>query len=243
MVEHLVILSGAANYSGWMYRRIAPYLGQRILEVGAGIGNFTSLILDRELVVATDKFPKCVEYLQARHGAKLKAPPFQLDIENPGPELDDLQFDTVICLNVLAHVQDEMQALRYLASRLVADGCLIIIVPAFPFLYGRIDRVVNHYRRYTRKELAAKLVRAGFRVESTSYMNAVGTIGWFFLGRILRREVEPEAPINFADRFIVPLTERLERLVPPPFGLSIVAFARIQSTGWRAVQMAKTTRI
>lgn len=226
MVEHLKVLSAATNYQNWMYRQIAPYIGQRVLEVGAGIGNFTSLLLDRELVVATDKYRMCVECLSARHGARLKVRPFRLDLADPGPQLDDTRFDTVICLNVLAHVEDDERALRYMASRLVPQGRVIIIAPAFQFLYGRIDRVVEHYRRYTRKELSAKMSRSGFKVERAFYMNALGMAGWFFISRVLREEGESEAQINFTDRFVVPLAERLERLIPPPFGLSVVAVGR-----------------
>lgn len=223
MVEHLKKLSAATNYHHWLYRQMASYMGQRILEVGAGIGNFTSLILDRELVVATDKYQMCVDYLATRHGPKLKVQPFQLDLTNPGSQLADIKFDTVICLNVLAHVEDDVQALRYMASKLLPHGRLLIVVPAFQFLSGNIDRIVEHYRRYTRKDLSAKLCQAGFKVERASYMNIAGTLGWFLISRILREEGESQAQIKFADRFIVPWSERLERLIPPPFGLSIVA--------------------
>jgi len=226
MVEHLKVLSAATNYHTWMYRQIVPYIGQRILEVGAGIGNFTSLILDRELVVATDKYRMCVECLSERYGTRLKVRPFRLDLADPGSQLDDARFDTVICLNVLAHIEDDERALRYMASRLVPQGRVIVIAPALQFLYGSIDRVVEHHRRYTRKELSMKMSRSGLKVERAFYMNALGMAGWFFIGRILREEGETESQINFTDRFVVPLAERLERLIPPPLGLSVVAVGR-----------------
>src|SRR6266567_6920224 len=110
LISDLEIMAGARNYREWMYRRLAPYIGQRILEIGAGIGNFTNLLLDRELVVPTDNFAPCVEHLKTHLGVRLKAPPMLLDAsEDIGPELNSYRFDTVVCLNVLEHVDDDLQ--------------------------------------------------------------------------------------------------------------------------------------
>ena len=104
-ISDLEIMSNANNYRNWMYRQIAPFIGQRVLEIGAGIGNFTELLLDRELVVATDKYGPCIDYLSARLGEQLNAMPIQVDIAELGGRIDqqfiEYGFDTLICLNVL----------------------------------------------------------------------------------------------------------------------------------------------
>jgi SAM-dependent methyltransferase len=230
MVADLEIMAQANNYRNWMYRRIAPFIGQRILEVGAGIGNFTELLLDRELVVATDKYQLCVDYLHRRLGDNLKVVPALLDLAEPDEALARYGFDTVICMNVLEHIEDDLRALAYMRSVLAPGGRVILLVPAFQFLYGTVDRAIEHYRRYTRKDLLPKLRAGGFEVERAFYMNVIGMAGWFWNNRVRKIKEENAAQIGLFDRFIAPWAERVERAVPPPFGLSLIAIGRKDAT-------------
>jgi SAM-dependent methyltransferase len=227
LISDLEIMAGAKNYREWMYRRLAPYIGQRVLEIGSGIGNFTKLLLDRDLVVATDNYQPCVEYLNSHLGEKLKAPPILLDAAGEiGSELRQHEFDTIVCLNVLEHIEDDLRALEQMHSLLVAQGRLVLLVPAFQFLYGSVDRSLGHYRRYTRKDLLPIMRRAGFQIERSFYMNVVGMAGWFWNNRIVRRTEESEKLIGIFDRYVAPVAEFTERLIPPPTGLSLIAIGR-----------------
>lgn len=226
-VSDLEIMAKASNYRNWIYRQIAPFIGQRILEVGAGIGNFTKLLLDRELVLPVDKYPFCVKYLKARLGNDLKVMPMQLDITQRAIHaLSHYGFDTVICLNVLEHIEDDLCALSHMHTVLKSGGLLIVLVPAFQFLYGSVDRSLGHYRRYSRRSLIAKMRQAGFQVETSFYMNMIGIAGWFLNNRMLKWSEESATQIGFFDRFIAPWAERTERLVRPPVGLSVIAICR-----------------
>jgi 2-polyprenyl-3-methyl-5-hydroxy-6-metoxy-1,4-benzoquinol methylase len=233
MVADLEVMAHANNYRNWMYRQVEPYLGQRILEVGAGIGNFTEMLMDRELVVATDKFEKCVNYLKARLGHHLECMPMQLDLANPSGELERYDFDTVICLNVLEHVEDDLSALSYMYSVLQPRGRLVLLVPAFQFLYGSVDRAIEHHRRYTKRDLLPKMRQSGFQIEDAFYMNVVGMAGWFWNNRIRKIQEENLNQIGFFDRFIAPWAERIERFAPPPFGLSLIAIGNKRAAGSR----------
>lgn len=226
MVADLEVMSSANNYRDWMYKRVEPFIGQRILEVGAGIGNFTSLLLDRELVVATDKYEKCVDYLKTRLGDNLKTEPTILDLAAPDESLARYDLDTVICMNVLEHVEDDLAALKYMNRVLVTGGRAVILVPAFQFLYGSIDHAIEHYRRYTRKSLLPVMERAGFKIERAFYMNVIGMAGWFWNNRVRKIEEENAKQIGVFDKFIAPWAERVERALPPPFGLSLIAIGR-----------------
>jgi SAM-dependent methyltransferase len=227
MVSDLEIMARADNYQNWMYRRVAPYIGERILEVGAGIGNFTRLLLDRELVVPTDINQVCVRQLQERLGDNLRVQPKLLDLGQPSDEgWADHRFDTIICMNVLEHVEDDAGALRFMHSVLAATGRAVILVPAFQFLHGTIDAAIGHYRRYTRKMLLPPMRAAGFEIEASFYMNVIGMAGWLWNNRIRRTREENPAQIAVFDRFIAPWAERVERALPPPFGLSLIAVGR-----------------
>ncbi|HLE62168.1 MAG TPA: class I SAM-dependent methyltransferase, partial [Pyrinomonadaceae bacterium] len=177
-------MTQAVNYQNWMYRRIEPYLGQRILEVGAGIGNFTRFLLDRELVVPTDISEICLNQLQERLGEALRVQPKLLDLGNPtDKDWNQYDFDTVICLNVLEHVEDDACALSFINSVLKPGGRSVLLVPAFMFLFGSVDTAIGHFRRYTRRTLVPRMVEAGFLLQTTFYMNMIGMAGWFWNNR------------------------------------------------------------
>jgi len=227
MIADLEIMAQANNYQNWMFRKIAPYVGQRILEVGAGIGNFTRLLLDRELVVPTDLSPLCVNRLQQRLSDGLHVQPKLLDLGNPGnDDWSTFHFDTIICLNVLEHVEDHMRALRFMHSVLDPGGRAVILVPAFQFLFGTIDAKIGHFRRYRRRDLLPLMLAAGFTVEHSFYMNVIGMAGWFWNNRIRKINEEDAGQIQIFDRYIAPWAERVEQLLPPPLGLSLIAIGR-----------------
>ena len=226
-VSDLEIMTGAINYRDWMYHRLAPFIGQRILEVGAGIGNFTSLLLDRQLIVAVDTYAPCVAQLRTRLSDAPNVVALHLDIADAGTDqLGHYGFDTVICLNVLEHIEDDCRALSNMHAVLEPGGRLVLLVPAFQFLYGTVDRSLQHYRRYTRKDLLPKIASTGFDVDKTFYMNMVGMAGWFLNNRVLKRGEESPKQILTFDRWVAPWADRVERLVPPPFGLSLIAICR-----------------
>jgi len=164
MASDLEVMAQANNYRDWMYRRVEPFIGQRVLEVGAGIGNFTQLLLDRELVVPTDISGLCLTRLDERLGPRLRAAPKLLDLGDPSDEdWAAYGFDTIICMNVLEHVEDDRRALSFMHSTLAPGGRAVILVPAFSFLHGTIDRAIGHYRRYTRKDLLPRMRGAASR--------------------------------------------------------------------------------
>jgi SAM-dependent methyltransferase len=141
--------------------------------------------------------------------------PAFLDFERHRP-------DTVVCLNVLEHIEDDTRALRHMHAVLPPGGRALLIVPAFAGLYGPIDRNLGHYRRYSPRAFRQKAASIGFRAR-LRYMNTVGFFGWWVNAKILKRTEQSESQIQFFDSMIVPLMSRLERAVPPPFGQSIFA--------------------
>ena len=224
IVRDLQIMAPARNYSRWIYEQFRPHLGQRLIECGAGIGNFTELLLDRELVVAVDAYQPCLEQLAQRFSAAKQVVPVHMDISSPRLcELSSYQPDTVICINVLEHVEDDASALVNMRSILQPGGRLALLVPAYPVLYGTIDRKIGHYRRYTKKVLIERIRRAGLRIRRLFCMNVIAPLGWFLNNRIFKRQEESVAQVMFFDCCIVPWLRPAERILNPPFGLSLIA--------------------
>jgi SAM-dependent methyltransferase len=219
-------MANARNYLAWQSRLIAPELGRRVVEIGCGLGNFTGKLLDREAVIALDIEPDCIERLLRRYPGQHNLEAFVGDTSSDSfPDLARFRPDSCLCVNVLEHIQDDRQALRRMAAILEPGGVIVLWVPAFPSLYGPVDRNLGHYRRYRRAMLAELASAAGLAVQKAHYVNLAGFFAWWFNSHILRREALSETQIDAFDRYIVPLFSRLEKF-PPPFGQSLFAVLR-----------------
>lgn len=139
---------------------------------------------------------------------------------------DTTTADTVIAVNVMEHVERDADFLRAAHQTLTSNGALLLLVPAVPAIYGSLDREFDHYRRYTRSGLERSLLEAGFEIEALHYLNMVGVAAWFVAGRILRRTTLKQGQVRFYDRFVIPWLRRIESLVRPPIGQSLLAIAR-----------------
>ena len=212
------------QYNRWIFLMFRPFLGKRVLEVGSGIGNITKFLLDRDLVIATDMDPKYLALLENTFGKYRKFMIENLDIS--GTEVERYRshhLDSVICFNVLEHVEQDEKALKNIFNFLELRGRLLLLVPSHPWLYGSLDQHLGHHRRYGKKELKNKLETAGFKVIFLKYFNRIGILGWFLNSRIIRRKRLPSLQLRIYN-LLVPMF-KLERFFPLPFGTSLLAVA------------------
>lgn len=226
IVRDLEIMSEALNYRKWLFGHIAPFIGHRVIEVGAGLGAYTSLLVDREAVIAIDLHMPCFLNLRKRFAQYPHITPICCDIA--GPPITHLHAfcpDTVLAVNVLEHIRNDMKAIANMYDYLVTPGRLILIVPAYNSIYGTIDESVGHVRRYGKSELALKLAVAGLRITEMRYLNSLAVPAWFLNGRVLKRTAESPRQVRIYDRLVVPWLSKIEGILPPPFGLSIMAVA------------------
>jgi SAM-dependent methyltransferase len=223
--KSLVRLQRLTRYNTCLWELMAPFVGDRVLEAGSGIGNFTPYFIDRSRVIAVDLDAYYVDRLREQVGHLPHVRVLQVDLNAKEAEtLVDEKLDTVICMNVLEHLEDERGTLQSFFRLLVPGGRLVLVVPAHAALHGAIDRHVGHFRRYEKAEMVKKLQQAGFEAESAIYFNALGALGWFVNSKLLRRKEVPGVQAYFFD-WLVPLLS-LERRVTMPFGLSVVAVGR-----------------
>ena len=153
-------MTRARNYFAWQSRLVLREVGQRVVEVGCGIGNLTGLLLDRELVVALDPEAACVERLRQRYGPRENLQTLVCDTARPEfRELARRRPDSCVCVNVLEHIEDDSGAVDAMASILMPGGVIVLLVPAFEALYGPIDRNLGTYNEWnpTPLHLAATL--------------------------------------------------------------------------------------
>lgn len=220
-------MSRLSAYNVWLHNQFDAYLGSRILEVGSGVGNQTRHFVERERVIASDIEPHYVRELRDAFGKRtgVRVASFRFPL-CPADEQDLAaeRIDSIVCLNVLEHIEDDRGTLRNFAAALPAGGHLILLVPAMPALYGTLDIHLNHFRRYDREPLRQLLSDAGFDVETLRYLNQPGVVGWWLNSRLLRRSVLPRGQLA-AVRWIMPILRR-EATRSPSFGMSLLALAR-----------------
>jgi SAM-dependent methyltransferase len=219
--DTLLRMAAAERYNAWLLDRAEPYLGRRVLDVGAGIGTFTELLAPRcELVVAVEADPGFTRILEQRFADDSNVQVVHAEAET---SLPDGPFDSIVCFNVLEHIAADDEALTSFRGRLAPGGALLLLVPAHPHLYGATDRMLGHERRYRKLQLRGRLENAGFLVDVLRHVNPVGALGWLVSARLLSREEIPRASLAVFDR-TVPLVRHLDRL-RLPVGLSLWAVA------------------
>jgi SAM-dependent methyltransferase len=216
------LMSRAKRYFEWQARVVKEHLGQRVLETGCGVGNFTRHLTDRELVVSMDVVEECVERARTNFAGHPNMQFRWLDVQDPSfLDLKGLRADTTVCLNVLEHVRDDRLALKHMHHVLAPGGRAIFLLPAFESLYGPIDGHLGHFRRYSKGSWRKMAEEVGFRVTHLRYFNFIGFFGWWTNAHIFRRETQSAPQIDLFDRLAVPLQSRVERWIEPPVGQSI----------------------
>ena len=208
-------LAGTKRFNRWMADTIRPYLGKRVLELGAGIGNMTQQLAGgRKHYVATDIDDEHLARQRVRFRGRPNLEIRRCDLCCP-EDFTDFQgkFDTVVCLNVVEHVKEDLTALRNIRSALAPGGRAIILVPQDQAVYGTLDEVLGHFRRYSDAQLRARMEEAGFVMQRTLHFNRMTRPGWWFNGRVLRRRSFGRLQLKVFD-WLVPLTRRVDRWLP-----------------------------
>lgn len=215
----------AKNYRQYEFDKVAPYVGRSMLEIGSGLGHFSEQFLPRlDRLVVSDNDPYCVDQLRQRYDSDPAVDVLELALPMRVPVSEKV--DTVVMMNVLEHVAEDVKALQCLAEATAPGGRIVIWVPGYMQLYGEFDRKVGHVTRYTPKTLRASIEAAGLLPEVVRPINFVGGVAWWLTVR--KRGVTYPDPkiVKIYDRTVVPLTRMIDK-VHPPFGQTVLGVARV----------------
>ncbi len=226
--EILERLNRAPRFNQWMADVIRPYVGDRVLEIGAGTGNLSVQLMPRSVYWATDINRHYLDYLMKLRAARPYMRVAFTDAADPSTFPAEQSLDTVVCLNVVEHIQDDIGALRNIRGALSNGGRAIVLVPCGPWLYGTLDEVLGHFRRYTPDELASVCGEAGFQVERILEFNKAGVPAWWLNCRVLRRRTFGLAQMRVLN-WLTPLFRLVDSWLPLP-PLSIIAILRKDDT-------------
>ena len=227
--DDLETMSEAHRYQAHVFDLFRAYIGKRVLEVGAGIGTMSRSLLDvAERVVGIEPNQACATRARATLGDH---PRFELRVchleECDVTSLVAERFDTVACINVLEHIEDDVSALR-LFGEIVAPsrGHVLVFVPAVQAAYGPLDAELGHHRRYLKGSLASAFASADLELTLLKYTNPIGLLAWMYNSWIRKSTSHSSQQIRLFETLVAPWALPLERLVPLPIGLSIVAVGR-----------------
>lgn len=228
LFDALQVLNKLSQYHVWLVEQYAHALTGNVLDIGSGIGDLVQFygVPGVRKITATDISPQMLDALRTRFAGNERYAVQKLDVLSAEDvqRIGERQFDVITCVNVLEHLKDDEQALRHMCRLLKPGGKICVIVPAFDWLYGTLDKVVGHERRYSRRTVAPKFRAAGFADVQLRYMNRLGVLTWFMAGRVVRRTTFPPRTCLALDR-MVPLLKKIDRILRLPFGQSLVLFA------------------
>ena len=228
--KYIANLNGTPQYLAWIARLLHPNLGDRVLELGAGLGNFTSRLMARRVsYVSSEQDP---QYLHALRNRFLRTPNVTVQELRPehDPDFEALtaEFDTVLCVNILEYVDDPLAVVMRLEGCLRPGGRLVILVPQGQRLFSSLDRALGVKRRFDRASLVAMIEKRGLAVERLVQLNRVGALAWLVFGRLLHRKRLHKITLKLFDKTVW-LWRRVDRLFPWR-GLSLVLVARKNPT-------------
>ena len=218
----LALLNELYAYNHWLFDKVRLFIKDSVCEVGCGTGNITQFLLNHEQIVGIEPFGPSLEKARRRFAKHLNVEFANCRLaDSPNELVPAKSFDTILCMNVLEHIEDDADSLRRMLQLCRSNGNVVVLVPAHMSAFGGLDRAAGHFRRYNRRSLRRAFEQAGLIVTDSFYMNALGYFGWLWYGRILGREQLPASGARHFNR-LVPLLDAFERIIPPPFGQSLV---------------------
>ncbi len=226
----LMNISDADKLNNWMFESIYPFVKGNVLEIGSGIGNISSMFVNRQMPLSLSDYSD--EYCQFLKN-KFNSVPyikdvFKIDLVDKDFESTHAHilgtFDTIFALNVVEHIDDDSLAVENCYKLLASGGHLILLMPAYQALYNRFDKELGHFRRHTRSTMK-QLLSKHFEVIKTWHFNLAGILGWFLFGSVLRRKLITKGQMNTYE-MLIPLFRFADWITFRRIGLSVIGVGR-----------------
>ncbi len=223
--KDLEAMSFAVNYHKWILEEFRPFLGKRLVEVGAGTGSFSEMLIGEKpehlaLIEPSEMF-EFLEQNIAQIETSVAVNYYNSIFSEAADGLREKP-DTIIYVNVLEHIEDDRGELQKVYETLETGGHCLIFVPALMSLYGAFDEKVGHFRRYTKNELEEKARTIGFQIEKSKYFDFVGIFPWYIKYKLLKSDSLESGAVTAYDKFAVPVTKQFERFLKFPVGKNIL---------------------
>ncbi|MFI5185553.1 MAG: class I SAM-dependent methyltransferase [Chitinophagales bacterium] len=226
----LQLIAKADRFNHWMYLEFKSQLKGEVLEAGSGIGNISQLVIKDGLnITLSDYNNEYCEWLKKKFdGISNVKGIIRIDLLHPDfrtvySGLKE-KFDSIFLLNVIEHLADDCRAIANCHFMMKPAGHLIILAPAYQWLYCRLDKELGHYRRYTTKTIKKILEKENFIIQKVNHFNFLGMWGWLLLGKVFQKKKLSGNEMELFNS-IVPLAKVLDQITFKKMGLSIIGTA------------------
>lgn len=214
------------NYNDWIVGHFRRHLGGKAAEIGAGLGTISELLRPHvESLDLIEPTPALAQRLQAKFADDGGCSVAEKTLETWVSTSAGADYDAIVMVNVLEHIEDDHAAARGLFDALIPGGKLLIFVPALPFLFSELDRIYGHFRRYRRGQLRICIESAGFRIDTLHYFDITGVIPWWLLNTLMGKTSFHQPSLTVYDKLFVPPTKLIESVLPPPLGKNLILIA------------------
>lgn len=226
--EELDLFAGATNWKAYWAERVRPFLGRRVLDVGAGLGATAKLLagsVERWTCLEPDE--KLARRLEAAIDRRELPPNCDVICGFLGEVGESTRFDSILYIDVLEHIERDAEQLQRSVPYLAKGGHLVVLAPAHNWLFSPFDASIGHHRRYN-KRMLRQISPPGCTIVSMKYLDSLGLALSLANAVILRRSMPTPANISFWDRVVVPASRPIDFLLQSTVGKTIVAVWRRQ---------------
>lgn len=226
----LEVIAKANRFNQWMYEQFKNELKGEVLEIGSGIGNVSKLVIaDGHYITLSDYNVSYCEILKKNFSSNEKVRDIiQIDLLDPEFEIKYAphkeKFESIFLLNVIEHISDDRLSIKNCRYLLKENGHLIVLAPAYSWLYCNLDKQLGHHRRYTTKSMELILKENDLEILKSNYFNFTGITGWLLFGKIFRSKMLGNGEMS-AFNSIVPLARLIDKIFVNRIGLSIIVTA------------------
>lgn len=222
--NELDVFEQANKWKQYWADMVRPHMGNQILEVGSGIGSTTVVLKEvkyKRWVCLEPDNGLCQKIEEKKRSGIL---PHQIEVKNTilSEISDSEQFDTILYIDVLEHIEDDFTELEMAASLLCDKGKIIVLSPAHNFLFTAFDKKIGHFRRYNRKTLT-KLRPLNTTLTEIKYLDSIGFFASLGNKLILNSAEPTQSQIVFWDRAMVPISKLIDPAISYSAGKSILA--------------------
>ncbi|KDA00335.1 class I SAM-dependent methyltransferase [Hyphomonas oceanitis] len=225
--SELELFQHAENWKAYFARQLAGYIRGDVAEIGAGIGGTTAI-----LCAGSEASWSCFEpdrEMSKEISKKITQGDLPSNVSSINSTLGEYRadetFDTIIYIDVLEHIEHDLEEVEIAFKRLKPGGNLVVLSPAHQFLFSEFDASIGHFRRYSKTSLRALRPQAA-EEHAFFYLDCVGLLASIANKILLKQSLPTLSQVLFWDHAMVPVSKILDPLIMRSLGKTVIGVWR-----------------